>query len=106
MTTPRRRIWLYPDQDAIEVSLLGPLEDVGPVFARIMACVERWPGFRGVEIIGSGSTVAVLRAVLTERASYLDPLAEILAVLEEFSITGLFDWSGHYDSKIGMVGTW
>lgn len=115
--SPRRRIWLYrPDTDpeVLEIMLLGQLNDIGRPFAAVREAAERWHGFRGVAIIGSGTVCGMLRMELTPLARYVDPIAEALAMLEDLGRR--MEWPHRIDwnatsaiasaNSGGIVGTW
>lgn len=111
MTAPRRRVWLYvPEAEQLELTMLGALDDIGPLFAALKVALERWHGFDRVEIICSGSACGVLRAVLTNRSTYTDPIAEAMfAIRESDALARLrtFEWHNPFSQhRDGVVGTW
>jgi len=106
---PRRRIWLYmpdTDRDAIEITILGPLDDIGHLFALVKSAAERWEGFHRVGFIGSGTTCGVLRASLTNQARCGDPYVEALEMLHAARLPIDLSWHASGVSSIGLVGTW
>lgn len=107
MTSPRRRMWLYvPDTepDAIEVTVIGAMLEIGQPIAMLRSAAERWPGFHRVEIIGAGTMAGILRCVLTPVAVSDDPIAEFLAMWVK-NVRLRVSWSTPASAS-GMVGTW
>lgn len=112
MRRPRRRIWLYvPDVEpaSLEVTLLGQMDDTAPMYASIKSVVDRWHGWKGVQAIGTGSSIAVLAMALTRHARHYEPIAEWLwmwsSELEVRPAWRAVEWSAA-SSAAGMVGTW
>jgi len=110
---PRRRLWVYvpdTDPDAVEIVMLGSLDEIGHPFALVKGCAERWRGFERVEIVGGGPMCGILRMRLTAFARYVDPLAEVLAMFEHMGVTVAWamgvEWASPAMERIGLVGTW
>lgn len=115
VNSPRRRLWLYvpdtpreargPYGTVLEIVMVGALDEIGPRLAQIKGACERWPGFRGIEIIGSGSASGILRMELSAVCCHADPLAEFLMMW----LDGGYQWVDWHPSgvdSIGVVGTW
>lgn len=101
----RRRIWLYPDGDAVEVVVLGAVGEIAPMFAALRSAAERWPGWALVDQI-IGGPCDVLRLQVGRDARYLDPVAEFLAMWGEQrgALWRAVEWTT--PTRIGSVGTW
>jgi hypothetical protein len=113
MMAPRRRLWLYAldtERDALEITVLGPLDDIAQLCATIKSSAEQWPGFARVAIIGSGSTVCVMRMFITNRAHSDDALTEGMLMLADMEGKGALprlSWTASlFPANIGAVGTW
>lgn len=103
----RRRIWVYPDGEAVEVAIIGPVNEIGPVFAALLDVASAWHGWRAVRIATAHGTCAVLELVLGRDAVHDDPIAEFLTMCAERGLTALgraIEWGT--PTSIGTVGTW
>lgn len=113
MTSPQRRIWLYPACEALEIMMFGSLTDIGQVFAIVRSGARAWRGFDQVNIIAAGTTVAGLGMSLSRQARSLDPVAEGLEMIDGMRMRGGlprgFAWRSAWndgDNPAGIIGTW
>lgn len=109
MTTdraPARRVWLWaPTGDTIEILVVGPTVQIGPMFALIKRTAEDWRGFERVQIIVSGMGAAGIWAARTRFATYEDPIAEALLMIGSREPLRAVQWTTPSVSG-GAVGEW
>lgn len=110
ITTPIRRLWLYPAPDgALEILILGDDDAVAVMYARIRQLAENWHGFDRVSALGQSGAVVGVRVTLAESARYREPVREAIFAMKSMDatlITGLAWDMLDANGPLGVVGTW
>lgn len=110
ITTPTRRLWLYPAPDgALEILILGDDDAVAVMYARIRQLAENWRGFDRVSALGQGSAVLGVRVTISPVARHVDPIAEFMRALKEQArdVLEALAWSADaHPAACGIVATW